>query len=430
MTGSARRTLGAVSPDDFERLAQLRRMQKIALALLVFMAIVFAVSFALQERYPWLGYVRAASEGGMVGGLADWFAVTALFRYPLGIRVPHTNLIAHKKDDIGEGLGNFIEENFLADDVVHDKLSVISGARAAGDWLQHERNAAHLCELASAAGLGILTVLDDSDVQELLEALARRHLLDPEWGPLSGRAVESVIDGAHHQTLIDIAADRLAAWLREHPQAFDRMVSARLPSWMPSVVDRFVDQRLHAEAVRWAEAVASDREHPFRIAAGRFLADFARDLQQDSALQSQLEHLKHEVFDSPRVRSLAAMVWDSAREALVTMLQDPQSDLRLRMLRAAQDLGARLREDATLQYKVDVWVMSVVEHLVERYRHDLASVVTETVQQWDAREAAEKIELQVGKDLQFIRINGTVVGSLAGVAIYAVANLLIAPLTA
>lgn len=403
-------------------------MQALALGLLALMAVVFVVSFALQQHYPWLGYVRAASEGGMVGALADWFAVTALFRHPLGLKIPHTNLISSKKDEIGDGLSSFIEENFLADDVVHDKLSEISGARMAGQWLQEKDHAQRVCDMIADASLGALTVLNDSDVQELIEALVREHVVNPEWGPLLGRAVDSFVEGEHHEALLDLAAGRFEDWLVRHPDAFDRMVSSRLPSWVPSIAQRFVDDRLHAEAVRFARAVGEDRTHPFRIAVSGFLSDLAADLESKPELQAQLEAFKHEVFDSPRIRSLAESTWVTARAALVSMLEDPSSELRRRLLAAVQDFGLRLTADSTLQFKIDVWVMQVVEHLVRSYRHDLARVVADTVHRWDAKEAAEKIELQVGKDLQFIRINGTVVGSLAGLAIYTIATLVIAPL--
>jgi len=423
-----RRTLGAVTHDDFERLAQLRRMQGLALAMLGVMAVLFVVSFVLQTRYPWLGFVRAASEGGMVGGLADWFAVTALFRRPLGLPIPHTNLVSNKKDEIGAGLGSFIEENFLADDVVHEKLAGISGARAAGEWLQKPGNPEQLSGMVSNIGLGALTVLHDQDVRELIEALVRRHIVDPVWGPMLGRALDSFVAGGHEEPLLDIAAARLEEWLIAHPEAFERMASSRLPSWLPGIAHRFIDDRLHAEAVRFADAVKRDRDHPFRVAVRGFLADLARDLGEKPELQDQLEAFKHEVFDSPRIRALAATTWETTRAVLVSMLEDTRSELRIRMVAALQDFGRRLLADSTLQYKIDVWVMQAVEHLVRSYRHDLANVVTETVQRWDAQEAAEKIELQVGKDLQFIRINGTVVGSLAGLAIYTIATLVIAPL--
>ncbi|MFT4232009.1 MAG: DUF445 family protein [Leucobacter sp.] len=421
-TSRRSRTLGAVTPADFERLAELRRMQAIALGLLLFMAAVFVVSFALQDRHPWLGYVRAASEGGMVGALADWFAVTAIFRRPMGLPIPHTNLVSSKKDEIGEGLGSFIEENFLADEVVHAKLATISGARAAGEWLEQRPNAERVGGMMASAGLGALAVIGDDDVRELIEVLVRRHVIDPEWGPLLGRAAESFMDGGHHEALLDIAAGRFEEWLLAHPEAFERVASSQLPTWVPGIVNRFVDDRLHAEAVRFAQRVAEEPDHPFRLAVGRFLSDLARDLQHQERLQQQLEAFKHEVFDSPRIRSLAAGTWETARTALVEMLQDPGSELRVRIAAALQDFGRRLLDDPTLQFKIDLWVMEVVEHLVRSYRHDVANVVAETVQRWDAREAAEKIELQVGKDLQFIRINGTVVGALAGLLIYTVAT--------
>ncbi len=423
-----RRTLGAVTPADFDRLHSLRRMQGLALGLLGFMAVLFVVSFIFQDRLPWLAYVRAASEGGMVGALADWFAVTALFRHPLGLPIPHTNLIANKKDEIGEGLGSFIEENFLADDVVHNKLSEISGARMAGEWLCTPGHAERVSEMISGIALGALTVLDDADVQELTESLVRRHVVDPEWGPLLGRATESFVTGGHHEALVELSAGRIEQWLVQHPRAFDQMLSSQLPQWVPSIVDRFVDHRIHAEAVRFVRRVATEPDHPARSAITRFLEDLSHDLQHQDSLQEQLEAFKHEVFNSPRIRTLAASTWQAARAALVEMLEDPQSELRQRMTVALQDFGHNLEADSTLQFKIDVWVMNVVEYLVSTYRHDLAQVVSDTVQRWDTQEAAEKIELQVGKDLQYIRINGTVIGSLAGLAIFAIAQLIIAPL--
>ncbi|MBP6684727.1 MAG: DUF445 family protein, partial [Leucobacter sp.] len=255
-------------------------MQGIAVGLLIFMAVLFVVAFILQERIPWFGYIRAAAEGGMVGALADWFAVTALFRHPLGIPIPHTNLIANKKDEIGEGLGSFIEENFLSDEVVHDKLSQISGARMAGSWLREPGNAQRVSDMAAGIGLGALTVLDDRDVQDLIESLVRRHVVDPEWGPLLGRATESFISGGHHESLVDLAADRLELWLVQHPQAFDKVISSRLPQWMPSIVEKFVDQRLHTEAVKFLQNVSADQDHPARIAITKFLHDLSQDLQE------------------------------------------------------------------------------------------------------------------------------------------------------
>ncbi|MEB4614516.1 DUF445 domain-containing protein [Leucobacter sp. M11] len=427
---SPSKTLGAVTPADFEKLAQLRKMKALALGLLILMAIIFIFSFSLQERYEWLAYVRAASEGGMVGAIADWFAVTALFRYPLGIKIPHTNIVATKKDEIGAGLGTFIEDNFLSQEVVHEKLSTISGARLVGTWLTTAGNAPRVGDAIANIGLGAITVLDDEDVRELIEGLTRRHLIDPVWGPTLSRGATSFLDGGHHEALIDLAADRLGQWLENNPQAFDKIVSGQLPSWVPSMLDRFIDNRAHHEAVRFVRAVRDDAQHPVRGTIGTFLRELATDLQHKQSLIDQVEAVKHDIFDSPRVRSLTESTWQAAKHALTDSLTDPTSELRVRIDRAAEDFGRRLLGDTTLQYKIDVWVMGVAEHLVGTYRHDIANVVAETVQRWDAREAAEKIELQVGKDLQFIRINGTVVGSLAGLVIFTIAHNLVSPLFA
>lgn len=417
------KNLGAVSPADLQKLAQLRKMQAVALWLLIGMAVIFAVSFALQEKIPAFGYVRAASEGGMVGAIADWFAVTALFRHPLGIKIPHTNLIARKKDDIGEGLGSFIEENFLADEVVHDKLSTISGARHAGEWLSNRENAASISNIVAEVGIALLTVVDDKDVQELIEAVVRKHVINPEWSANLGRALENVLDGGHQEAAVDLVVEHVAKWLASNPESFERLVTSRMPNWVPGFANRLLDRKMHSEALKFATALLDDTEHPLRHTINSMLSDFAHDLQVNPQLRKKVENFKHELFNSPRVRALAEYAWGSAREAFDGMLRDPQSELCTRITSALQDAGLKLADDSTLQYKVDVWVMNAVEHLVHTYRHDLASIVTDTVKDWDASEAAEKIELQVGKDLQFIRINGTIVGSLAGLTIFTVATL-------
>ena len=430
MTGRRlRRTLGAVTPADFDRLHALRRMQWIAIGLLCFMAVLFVVSFSLEARYPWLSYVRAASEGGMVGALADWFAVTALFRYPLGIKIPHTNIISERKDEIGEGLGSFIEENFLADDVIDTKLADISGSRIAAEWLSDPQHADRAAALTAEGLAAILNVLDDRDVQGLLESLVRNNLIEPDWSPTIGRATAAFVAGGHHEAVVSIAADRLEQWLAEHPHVFDNLVSAQLPAWVPSIVSGFVDSKLHTEAVKFAHNLATDLDHPFRATIGDFIAALGTDLQTKPALQLQVESLKAEIFDSPRVRALAEHTWDMVRSALLGMLADPASDLRRHISAAFTQLGIRLDNDVVLSSKIDSWLVTGATHLVRKYRHDLSQVVVDTVERWDAREAAEKIELQVGKDLQFIRINGTVIGALAGLAIYSLATLVIAPLT-
>jgi len=414
-----------LSPADLERSRALRRMKALAVSLLVFMAIVFAVSFALQGAYPWLGYVRAASEGGMVGALADWFAVTALFRYPLGLRIPHTAIIPNRKDEIGESLGEFVETNFLSDDVVAGKLASIDVASAVGGWVARPENARRVVAEASTAVRGIASLLDDDDMRDAIEALARRHLIEPEWAPPLGRLALKVVESGGHHEAVDLALDRLDEWLAANPDALGSVLSGRLPSWLPSFVDRIVDERAYTEVRRFLADVRSDPDHRLRVALDQYLLELADRLQNDEGTIAKLESAKGRAFDDPRVRELASGVWDAARSAAMDALSDPDSELRRRAQAALADAGARLAADPALGSRVNVWLRDAAAHLVTTYRHDIASIISDTVTGWDARETTEKIELQVGKDLQFIRINGTVVGALAGLAIFTVATLVL-----
>ncbi|HEV7185822.1 MAG TPA: DUF445 domain-containing protein [Leifsonia sp.] len=414
-----------LSPADLERQRGLRRMKTLAVSLLVLMAAVFAVAFALQAAYPWLGYVRAASEGGMVGALADWFAVTALFKYPLGIRIPHTAIIPNRKDEIGASLGEFVETNFLSDEVVAGKLASIDVAGAVGHWVARPENARRVVAEASAAARGIASLLDDDDMRDTIEAVARHHLIEPEWAPPLGRLGARILESGGHHEAVDLALDRLDDWLRANPDAFGALVSGRLPSWVPSFLNKMVDERAYTEVRRFLADVRADPEHKLRKAIDGYLAELADRLQHDPVTIAKLEAAKGRAFDDPRVRELAGTVWEAARTALVDALSDPGSELRRRAEAALADVGARLAADPALGAKVNGWLRDAASHLVTTYRHDIASVISDTVTGWDARETTEKIELQVGKDLQFIRINGTVVGALAGLTIFAVASALL-----
>ncbi|MCS3844143.1 DUF445 domain-containing protein [Microbacterium sp. AK031] len=420
-----RTPMALLSPADQERLRALRRMKAIAIGALVFMAVVFVIAFAFQERLGWLGYVRAAAEGGMVGALADWFAVTALFRRPLGLPIPHTAIIPNRKDEIGRTLGEFVETNFLAADVVRTKLATTAIARRAGDWLQQRPHAERVAAEGATIATAVLNALSDDDVRDLITDLAREHLVQPEWGPPAGVWLEKIVHADAHHGAVDLAADSIATWLDSNAESFTGLVSRRLPAWVPRLAHRFVDETVYHEAVKFVHAVQADPQHPARLAIDGYLARLADNLQHDPATRAKLENAKASLFDSPRVGALAAEAWNTAKAGLLTALADPASGLRVRAARALQEVGERLTTDAALQTRVDTWVSEAAVFLVDRYRHDIASIITDTVERWDPAETTEKIELMVGRDLQYIRLNGTVVGALAGLAIFSIAHALI-----
>ncbi|MGI9825400.1 DUF445 domain-containing protein [Agromyces sp. Marseille-Q5079] len=422
MTTTLERPVRPPVPTDAERLIALRRMKRLAASLLVIAALVFAVSFALQEQYPWLGYVRAAAEGAMVGAIADWFAVTALFRHPLGIPIPHTAIIPTRKDEIGASLGAFVEHEFLSDDVVLGKLRSIGISRRLGGWLATPANAERVTAEASVAGRGILSLLGDDDVEDVIERLARRHLFEPDWAPSIGRVGARLVAADQQRAAVDTLLEKAEDWLLTHPEAFGSMVSDRLPRWVPGFVDRLVDDKASREVLAFVRAVRGDPRHPLREAIDRYLADLAESLQHDPHTIARVEALKSELLASPRLREFAGEAWASVKESLEAALADPGSELRASLRSAVTEVGTRLVVDEGLAAKVDTWMTDAAAYVVRTYRHEVAGVITETVERWDAEETTRKLELQVGRDLQFIRINGTVVGALAGLAIYAVAT--------
>jgi uncharacterized membrane-anchored protein YjiN (DUF445 family) len=425
----ARTPTALLSPADRERLHGLRVMKGVALGALVVMALVFVVAFAFQDEVPALAYVRAAAEGGMVGALADWFAVTALFRHPLGIPIPHTAIIPKRKDEIGATLGEFVETEFLRGDVVRARLAGTRISARLGAWLSDGPESTAHAERVVAEGAtmaaGILRALSDDDVQEVIAQLAHDHLITPEWGPPAGAWLERIVDADAHRSAVDLAADSLATWLHANRTSFQGLVSRRLPSWVPGVAHRLVDDAAYREALKFVDAVRDDPDHPARRALDRYLAKLANNLQNDPATIGRVEDAKRAVLDSPRVRDFAARAWEAAKRGLLEALDDPQSALRLRARDALVDLGARLQHDPSLSGRVDALVTDAAVFLVERYRHDIASIITETVAKWDADETTQKIELMVGRDLQYIRLNGTIVGALAGLVIFTIAHALV-----
>ena len=420
-----RTPMAMLSPADQERRLALRRMKAVALGALIFMAVLFVVAFWLQERQPWLGYVRAAAEGGMVGALADWFAVTALFRRPLGLPIPHTAIIPSRKDEIGRTLGEFVETNFLEGSVVRAKLSTTAISQRAGEWLREPQHAERVGAEGATIATAVLNALSDDDVRDLITDLAREHLVSPEWGPPAGAWLEKIVEADAHHGAVDLAVDTVGRWLDANAASFSGLISRRLPGWVPKLAHRFVDDTAYNQAVKFERAVRADPKHPARIAIDGDLARLADNLQNDPATREKLENAKSSLFDSPRVGALAAEAWNTAKNGLLTALADPESGLRRRAVQALQEGGERLATDAALQRRVDTWVSDAAVFLVERYRHDIASIITDTGERWDPAETTEKIELMVGRDLQYIRLNGTVVGAPAGLAIFTIAHALI-----
>ncbi|MFB0619724.1 DUF445 domain-containing protein [Streptomyces sp. AGS-58] len=422
--GASYRTMTAFTPADEERRRGVRRMKLTAAGLLLLVAVVYVLAKVAGHAGAgtWTGYVAAAAEAGMVGALADWFAVTALFRHPLGLPIPHTAIIPNKKDQLGVSLGEFVGENFLSEDVVRQRLHAVGIAGRLGTWLAEPEHADRVTAELATALRGALTVLRDSDVQAVVGEAITRRADAREIAPGLGKMLEKVVADGGHRRVVDLVVNRAHDWLVLHRDDVMVAVEGGAPGWTPRFVDRKVGERVYKELLRFVTETRDMPSHPARGALDRFLTDFAADLQSDTDTRTRVERLKTEVLGRGEVQELIASAWTAVRSMIVTAADDERSELRLRVRAALLSLGTRMATEAKVQGKVDSWVEGAAVHVVTTYRKEITSLITDTVAGWDAEHTTRKIEAHIGRDLQFIRINGTVVGSLAGLLIYTVSR--------
>ncbi len=405
---------------DAERRRGLRRMRAVATSLLVLAAIVFWLT---RDRDGALGYVNAAAEAAMVGAIADWFAVTALFRHPLRLPIPHTAIIPRRKAALGASLQDFVSDNFLQPDLVRDRLLAAGLARSAGAWLGSGSHAERVVDEGARAAVHALDRVRPDDVAALVrEAIVPRLVAEPV-APVAGRLLTEILREDAHTGLVDLVLDELGEWLADNADEVSALVGERAPWWTPQWLDERVGARLHLEAVTWVGDIRADPRHRARRALDDWLRRLAHDLEHDAATQERFERMKQRWVVHPQVVDTAISVWDALRRALVEALRDEDGLVRRRALEELRALAARLQDDAVLQDRVDRALADAGAYVVEHYGGEVATIISATVERWDGQETADRVELHVGRDLQFIRINGTVVGGLAGLTIHAVSHL-------
>lgn len=418
---------GADPQADAQRQGALRRMKLVALSFLIGATGVFIACRWLQASggaSAWVGYVAAGAEAGMVGALADWFAVTALFKHPLGIPIPHTAIIKRKKDQLGAGLGTFVRENFLSPPVVETKLRDAQVSGRLGKWLSEDAHAQRVAAEAATVLRVLVELLRDEDVQLLIDRMIMRRIAEPQWGPPVGRVLATLLAENRQEALIQLLADRAFQWSMNAGEVIQRVVERDSPSWSPRFIDHLVGDRIHRELMDFTDKVRRNPDHELRRSATRFLFEFASDLQHDAATIARAEAVKEQLMARDEITDAAATAWRTLKQMVLDGVDDPSSALRTRIASVVIRIGESLRDDADLRDKVDNWIVRGTQHLVARYGMEITAIITDTIERWDAQEASRRIELHVGRDLQFIRINGTVVGALAGLAIYAIAQLL------
>ena len=399
------------------RLAAARRR---ATALLAAVAALFLAVTAAGVHGTFLGYVQAGAEAAVVGGVADWFAVTALFRRPLGLPIPHTALIVERKDQFAATLGQFVQENFLTADVLAERIGSARLVPRMGVWLADEANAARLAGHLAGLMVRAADAVRDEDVRRIAAAGLSRAAEGADLAPLAGRVLRLMIaDGHHHELLNEVvsAADR---YLAGHQAELRDRFQTESPRWVPDGVYRRVFDRLYGRLRHKLAAIAADPRDETRLQFEQWLAGLPDRLETSPELRERAEQFTREVLGSAGLRDLSLSLWKNATEALSTQAADPASELRRWLADALAATGRRLESDPGLADTLRNAAESAARAMADQFHDELAGLVTGTIQRWDAAETSSQLELLLGHDLQFIRINGTVVGAGIGLALHAI----------
>jgi uncharacterized membrane-anchored protein YjiN (DUF445 family) len=400
------------------RLAAARRR---ATALLVGVTALFVAVTVAGAHGTLLGYVQAGAEASMVGGVADWFAVTALFRRPLGLPIPHTALIVERKDQFAATLGQFVQENFLNADVLAGRIRSARLVPRLAAWLADEANAARFAGHAADLGVNVAEALRDEDVQRVLIAELTRAVDAVEVAPLAGRALRVVIAEGHHDELVNAAVAAADRYLADHQQELRERFKAESPRWLPDGAYRLIFDRLYNRLRQRLAAMAADPDDETRRQFEEWIAGLPGRLETSPELRERGERLKRDILGSAELRDWSSSLWQKAKDTLRAQAADPESELRRQLAAALVGAGQRLGSDRRLQEGLERVVESGARALADQFHDELADLVTGTIERWDAAETSNQLELLLGPDLQYIRINGTVVGAGVGLALHAIA---------
>ena len=401
-------------------------MKRLALGLLAGAALLYALATALARQHPAWGYVAAFAEAAMVGAIADWFAVVALFRHPLGLPIPHTAIIAANKDRIGWNLAGFIATHFLATEQVLARLREFDAARRLATWLSEPAHAARVGRQLAAAGRWAVGALDDERVRQFVLELARRGLRQVDVTQLSGQLLQALTHERRHQELLDGVLVQLARLLGADSvqdritEAIAREVKALKLLGLDQVAARLATRKVVVIVARTIIEMADDPQHELRLRFDELVEGFTQRLLHDEALHQRGERLKSTLLDNPVLAQYVGELWAELLGWLRSDLGREGSSLRRHSTQAARTLGERLAGNAEIRAWINAELLRAAPALIERYREDIRHHIVARVAAWDAREMTDELERHIGRDLQFIRINGTLVGGLVGLAIHAV----------
>jgi uncharacterized membrane-anchored protein YjiN (DUF445 family) len=413
--------------DDSEKARQYAIMQRRATALLGVFALLFVAVTVVMRLYPglspfWMGLLRATAEAAMVGGVADWFAVTALFRHPMGIPIPHTAIVAQRKDRIGRSLGNFVGNNFLAREVIARQLHGMRLGERAARWLSEPE---HQARVARAIASGVARAADaipDAELRASVQETVVHQLRRVHVAPLLGDVLALATTDDRHQDFLDRLVKLVNRIVEDNKELIRVRIAEESPWWVPGAIDDKLYQKIVAGIERTLAEVAADDAHPLRSQFDKALRDFVEKLHTSPETIARAESMKERLLDHPAVAELTDALLGAARTSLARYA-GPDAPSPEPLERALGAIAERALGNEALLQDVDESVERLVLGIVDQYRPEVAELIARTVEGWDASDASAKIEVQIGRDLQFIRINGTLVGGLVGTLLYLVSVL-------
>ena len=406
---------------------QLRNHKMLATGLFVLMTCIFLTMTYLQKYQNfghWVGYVKAFSEAAMVGALADWFAVTALFHHPLGLKIPHTNLIEQSKERIGDNLGNFVVTNFLSPQNIRPYIQNLKVSHFIGEWLQKEKNASVLVKNLSEIVLDILQKLEDDAVVNFISKKAKEMTGDFKINQILGNGMEYLLEKNDHQKLITSLSAQIKNYILEHHEMVRERVKKESFSLIPSFVDDKIAEKITSGLSKYFEEVEQDPNHALRKEITQKLFDFSSEIKINPQYEQELNAIKDDFLQPEKINQYSHDIWVSLKKTLTEELTEEHSSLKNYLHKNITEFSENLRTDEKLQHKIDHWVRVTAYKYILRNTNKFGDLIADTVGNWQGKELSEKLELEVGKDLQFIRINGTLVGGLVGLLIYSIAQLI------
>ncbi|MBN8622349.1 MAG: DUF445 domain-containing protein [Flavobacteriales bacterium] len=412
--------------DELKR-KQLRKYKAFATGLFVLMTVIFIITTILQKNDDshWIGYIRAFSEAAMVGALADWFAVTALFNYPLGLKIPHTNLIENSKERIGDNLGNFVVSNFLSPQNIRPYIQKLKVSHFVGDWLSKERNQDKLVNEVSNIVLDILNKLDDSAVVNFIGKKAKEMSDDLKINQIVGNGIEYVLNKNDHQRLITNLSKQIKDYVLNNQEMVKERVKKESYFLVPKFVDDAIAEKITSGLSKYFDEVENDENHSLRNEITQKLYSFSKEVQTEQKWEDEFRGIKNDFLKEEKLHQYSKDIWNSIKKSLSKELDEEQSALKTYLKKNLSELSQNLQTDEKFQHKIDHWVRVTAYKYILKNTHQFGDLISSTVGNWQGKELSEKLELEVGKDLQFIRVNGTLVGGLVGLIIYTVAEFFI-----